>query len=80
MIAAAGVVGRVREIGLFVTAIDTNDNVLTYVGNNRLFSDNVQNFTANEHRRVDATTQLPPETDVESTIARVRGAWTTCQA
>jgi small conductance mechanosensitive channel len=59
VIAAAGVTGTVREIGLFVTAIDTQDQVLTYVGNNRLFSDNVQNFSANDVRRVDLVAQLP---------------------
>ena len=73
-IAAAGVIGCVREIGLFVTAIDTQDNVLTYVGNNRLFSDNVQNFSANDYRRVDLTAQLSPGIDVEATIARFRAA------
>lgn len=73
-IAAAGVVGCVREIGLFVTAIDTQDNVLTYVGNNRLFSDNVQNFSANESRRVDLTSQLPPDADVEEAIVRLRAS------
>ena len=40
-IAAVGITGTVREIGLFVTSIVTADNVVTYVGNNRLFSENV---------------------------------------
>ena len=53
--------GEVREIGLFVTSIDTADHVLTFVGNNKLFSDNVQNFSANAYRRVDLTVQLPPD-------------------
>lgn len=73
-VAAAGVIGCVREIGLFVTAIDSQDNVRTYVGNNRLFSDNVQNFSANDYRRVDLTAQLQPGTDVDATIARFRAA------
>jgi len=33
MITVAGVTGDVREIGLFVTALDTVDNVRVYVGN-----------------------------------------------
>ena len=33
-ICAGGVTGTVTEIGLFVTAINTPDNVLTLVGNN----------------------------------------------
>jgi small conductance mechanosensitive channel len=43
-ISAGGVTGTVKEIGLFVTAIDTPDNVLTFVGNNKLFSDNIKTF------------------------------------
>jgi len=55
---AGGVVGTVREIGLFVTSIDTLDNVRTFVGNNRIFSETIQNFTTNPYRRVDLTAQL----------------------
>ncbi len=58
LISAGGVLGTVREIGLFVTTIDTPDNIRTYVGNNRLFSDNIQNFTTNSFRRVDLVAQL----------------------
>jgi small conductance mechanosensitive channel len=71
-IAAAGVRGTVREIGLFVTAIDTPDHVLTYVANNKLFADNVQNFSANPYRRVDLTAQLPPGFDLEGAVVRLR--------
>jgi small conductance mechanosensitive channel len=74
IIAAAGITGTVREIGLFVTAIDTADYVRTYVGNNRLFSDNVQNFSTNEFRRVDLTAQLPSGLDIEGTTGRMREA------
>jgi len=73
-IAAAGVNGIVREIGVFVTAIDTPDNVLTFVGNNRLFSDNVQNFSANPYRRVDLTAQVPAGVDVDAAMTRLRDA------
>lgn len=44
-ICAGGVTGTVKEIGLFTTAINTPDNVLTMVGNNKIFGDNIQNFT-----------------------------------
>jgi len=72
MIAAATVTGTVREIGLFVTSIVTAENVLTYVGNNRLFSDNVQNFSATPFRRVDLTVQLLPGVDSEVVTLRIR--------
>src|SRR5215470_14048818 len=46
-IAAGGVTGVVHEIGLFVTTFDTPDNVKTYVGNSKIFSDTIQNYSVN---------------------------------
>jgi small conductance mechanosensitive channel len=63
-ITAGGITGTVQEIGLFVTTINTMDNVRTYVGNNKLFSDNIQNFTANPYRRVELEAQLDHTVDV----------------
>jgi small conductance mechanosensitive channel len=57
-IEAGGVMGTVKEIGLYVTTIDTLDNVRTFVGNNKIFSGTIQNFTANPYRRVDLKAQL----------------------
>jgi small conductance mechanosensitive channel len=62
-IAAGGVVGTVNDIGLFVTSITTPDNVRTYVGNNKLFADNIQNFSTNPYRRVDLLAQLDHRAD-----------------
>ena len=62
-IGAGGVVGTVTEIGLFVTTVNTADNVLTLVGNNKIFSDNIQNFSSNDFRRVELSFSLPFETD-----------------
>ena len=57
-IAAGGVQGTVEEVGLFVTRLKTLDNVDTYIGNNKIFSDTIQNFSANSYRRVDLVAQL----------------------
>ena len=57
-IPGGGMIGTVKEIGLFVTAIDTPDNVRTFVGNAKLFSDTIQNFSTNPFRRVDLTAQI----------------------
>ncbi|HEX6829180.1 MAG TPA: mechanosensitive ion channel family protein, partial [Burkholderiales bacterium] len=51
-ISGGGVIGTVMEIGLFASVINTPDNVRVTVGNNKLFSDNIHNFTANPFRRV----------------------------
>jgi small conductance mechanosensitive channel len=72
MIAAVGITGTVREIGMFVTSVVTADNVVTYVANSRLFADNVQNFSATPFRRVDITVQLLPGMDSEEVTMRLR--------
>ncbi|HZS07405.1 MAG TPA: mechanosensitive ion channel family protein [Blastocatellia bacterium] len=67
-ITAGGVTGTVREIGLFVTTINTLDNVLTVVGNNKILSDNIQNFSANPYRRVELVAQLNDRVDHKEAI------------
>ena len=62
-ISAGGVTGTVTEIGLFATTINTPDNVSTIVGNNKIFSDNIQNFSTNSFRRVDLQAQLAGSVD-----------------
>jgi small conductance mechanosensitive channel len=67
-VTAAGVTGTVKEVGLFVTAITTMDNVLTLIGNNKIFSDTIQNFSANPYRRVDLKAQLAHSVDHNEAI------------
>jgi len=57
-ILAGGVEGTVEEIGLFATTINTPDNVMTVVGNAKIFSDNIKNYSTNPYRRVDLVAQL----------------------
>ena len=42
-------------IGLFGTTINTSDHVLTIVPNNKVFSETIQNFSANSYRRAELT-------------------------
>ena len=73
-IGAAGVTGTVEEIGLFVTTVNTLDNVRTFVGNNKLFSDNIQNFSGNPYRRVDLVAQLAQQRGYRGGHAAAPGA------
>ena len=57
---AGGVSGIVQEIGLFVTAIDTTDNLRIFVGNGRLFGDNIINYSHHPHRRITVKVPLHP--------------------
>ncbi len=72
MISAAGVTGDVREIGLFVTALDTVDNVRVYVGNNKIFSDTIHNYATNPYRRVDLKAQIAHSVNPQDAIQRLR--------
>ena len=67
-VTAGGVTGTVSAIGLFGTTINTPDNVLTIVGNNKVFSDIIQNFSANSYRRVDLTATISNEVDHRTAI------------
>ena len=67
-ITAGGVTGTVEEIGLFVTTLNTPDNVRTIIGNNKIFADNIQNFSANAYRRVDLVAQLNHSVDAQAAI------------
>ena len=71
---AGGVEGTVMEIGLFASTILTPDNVSTYIGNNTIFSDTIQNFSASPYRRVDRTAQLAHTVDAKDAIRRLKDA------
>jgi small conductance mechanosensitive channel len=73
-VTAGGVTGTVKEIGLFVTSIQTPDNVYTLVGNNKVFSDTIQNYTHNAYRRVELKAQLSGATDLEAATASLKRA------
>ncbi len=73
-ISVAGLLGTVREIGIFFTIIDTPDNVQTIVGNNKILSDNIQNFTANAYRRVDLTVTVHHSVNSSQAIQILREA------
>jgi len=71
-VTAGGVTGTVEQVGLLATTIDTPDNIRTIVGNNRILSDTIQNFSANPHRRVDLLAQLHHTVDPEGAMQRLR--------
>mgnify|MGYP000193304924 CR=1 FL=1 len=68
----AGITGTVTEIGLFATTINTPDNVSTVIGNNKIFGDNIQNFTHNPFRRVDLKCQLAGAADHQMAMQLLR--------
>src|SRR5271170_5918565 len=68
-ILAGGVMGTVEEVGLFVTSINTLDNIRNIVGNGKILGDVIQNFSTNAFRRVDLQAQLSHGVDPHQVIA-----------
>jgi small conductance mechanosensitive channel len=73
-VTAGGIMGTVHEVGLFVTYIDTLDNVRHIVGNGKIFGDVIQNYSTNAYRRVDLTAQLAHGVDVHAAMALLKKA------
>ncbi len=73
-VSVGGVVGTVRELGLFGTVLVTPDNVNTIVGNGKIFGDTIQNFSVLPVRRVERVAQLAGNVDVLDAIARLKAA------
>ena len=73
-VSIAGVVGTVRELGLFGTTMVTPDNVMTIVGNGKVFGDTIQNFSVLPVRRVERVAQLANGVDALEAISRFKAA------
>ena len=52
-IEAAGTEGEVKDIGILTTRLKTEDNRSVIVPNSKITSDNIINYSASDHRRVD---------------------------
>lgn len=73
-VSVGGITGTVHELGLFGTTIITPDHVMTIVGNGKIFSDTIQNFSVLPVRRVDRTAQLAGSVDPLEAIERFKTA------
>src|SRR5262245_45049180 len=72
VVTAGGVTGTVDSVGLFGTVINTPDNVHTIVGNSKIFSDTIQNFSVNPYRRVDLTATISNSVDHREAIRLIK--------
>ena len=73
-VGVGGVEGTVLELGLFGTTLTTPDNVKTIVGNGKIMSGDIKNFSANPHRRVELVAQLAGSADAHKAIALLKEA------
>jgi small conductance mechanosensitive channel len=70
----AGIEGTVKEVGLFATTVQMPDNVTAFIGNNRIFSDTIQNCSSADYRRVDRTAQLAHSVNVQDAVKKLKEA------
>ena len=73
-VVAGDVEGTVRMLGLFNTTIDTPDNVQTFVGNAKIMTSTIKNFSNNPYRRVELTAQLDHTVDPADAVRRLKDA------
>jgi len=71
-IEAGGVVGIVREINLFYSELDTDDNVRVIFPNGKLWGEIVRVPSRNDTERVELKFTRPLSDDVETAIGRVQ--------
>ncbi len=74
LVEAGGVLGKVREIGIFTTVVDTLDNRKTIVPNAKLTSDNITNYSANNTRRVDLVAGISYGDDIDKARSAIQAA------
>jgi small conductance mechanosensitive channel len=71
-IEAAGTAGTVASVGLFVTTLNTPDNVQILVPNSAVWGDTIKNYAANETRRNDMTVGIAYSDDIGKAMEIVR--------
>jgi len=71
-IEAGGITGVLREVNLFYSEIDTDDNVRVVIPNGKLWGEIVKVTSRNDTERVELKFTRPASDDIETAIARVR--------
>jgi small conductance mechanosensitive channel len=73
-ITCAGISGVVREIGIFATWIDNVEQQRIFVPNNKLFSENIVNSSANPWRMATFRVVLSHTAEIETVIPEISHA------
>jgi small conductance mechanosensitive channel len=74
VVSVGGLTGTVKELGLFGTTLVTGENVVAIMGNNKVFSDTICNYSAMPTRRVDCTAKVAHGVDVFDAMERLKNA------
>ena len=71
---AAGVTGKVNEIDLFTTTLDTPDNRRIIVPNSSISGGTIENISFHPHRRVEVCVGVDYSADLDATRAALEAA------
>ena len=71
-ITGGAVKGTVVEVGLFVTTLITEDGVQAYIGNSKILSATIRNFSTRPTRRLDLVAAIPREENPDHAIAEIK--------
>lgn len=74
LIESGAILGKVREINLFTTLLDTPDGVVVEVTNGVLWGPPIRNHSRRAHRRVEIPVTIPGDAEIEELQAHVRNA------
>jgi small conductance mechanosensitive channel len=67
-----GIIGQVKEIGLFITQVNAPDNIAILVPNNRIWGAPIKNLSSNETRRLDLVFSISYEDDLNRALALIK--------
>ncbi|MFC1628415.1 mechanosensitive ion channel family protein [Gemmatimonadota bacterium] len=67
-----GIIGKVAEIGIFSTRMNTADNVNIVVPNSNVYGETIKNYTSNDTRRVDMVMGISYSDDIGLAIDTMR--------
>jgi small conductance mechanosensitive channel len=74
VVSVGGLTGIVKELGLFGTTLVTGENVIAIMGNNKVFSDTIKNYSALPLRRVECTAKIANSVDAFDAMQRLKVA------
>ena len=74
MVVVGGVSGKVNEIDLFTTTIDTSDNRRLILPNSSIAGTTIENITFHNHRRVDLVIGVAYKSDIDKTRQVIQDA------
>lgn len=71
LVEVGGAEGIVQEIGIFMTALDTFDNVRYIVPNTSIWGSTIKNYTVHEQRRNDIVVSISYSDDIDAAMAAI---------